>query len=40
MKQHSRWHSVSFVMYISGAKFKADSSNVSTDILDRFTVKV
>ena len=33
-QQHSRCHSVSFVMYISGAKFEERYSNVSGDILD------
>ena len=32
-KQHSRCHSVSFVMYVSGAKFE-HCSNISGDILD------
>ena len=33
-QQHSRCHSVSFVMYISGAKFDEHCSNISGDILD------
>ena len=33
-QQHSRCHSVSFLMYISGAKFKEHCSNISGDILD------
>ena len=33
-QQHSRCHSVSFVMYISGAKFEEHCSNISGDILD------
>ena len=33
-QQHSRRHSVSFVMYGSGAKFEEDCSNISGDILD------
>ena len=33
-QQHSRCHSVSFVMYISGAKFEEHRSNISGDILD------
>ena len=33
-KQHSRCHSVSFAMYISGAKFEEHCSNISGDILD------
>ena len=33
-KQHSRCHSVSLVMYISGAKFEDHCSNTSEDILD------
>ena len=31
-QQHGRCHSVSFVMYISGAKFEEHCSNISTDI--------
>ena len=31
---HSRCHSVSFVVYISGAKFEEYCSNISGDILD------
>ena len=34
-QQHSRRHSVSFVMDISGAKFEEHCSNISRDILDR-----
>ena len=33
-QQHRRCHSVSFFMYISGAKFKERCSNISGDILD------
>ena len=33
-QQHSKCHSVSFVMYISGAKFEENCSNISGDILD------
>ena len=33
-QQHSRCHFVSFVMYISGAKFEELRSNISGDILD------
>ena len=33
-QQHSRCHFVSFVMYISGAKFEEHCSNISRDILD------
>ena len=33
-QQHSRCHSVSFVMYVSGAKFEEHCSNISRDILD------
>ena len=33
-QQHRRRHSVSFVMYISGAKFEEHCSNISRDILD------
>ena len=33
-QQHGRCHSVSFVMYISGAKFEEHCSNISRDILD------
>jgi len=33
-QQHSRSHSVSFVMYISGANFEDNCSNISGDILD------
>ena len=33
-QQHRRCHSVSFVMYISGAKFEEHCSNISSDILD------
>ena len=29
--QHSRYHSVSFVMYISGAKFEEHCCNISGD---------
>ena len=32
--QHRKCHSVSFMMYISGAKFKEHDSNISRDILD------
>ena len=34
-QQHSRCHSVSFVMYVSGAKFEEHCSNISGDILDQ-----
>ena len=33
-QQPGRCHSVSFMMYISGAKFEEHSSNISGDILD------
>ena len=33
-QQHSRCHSVSFVMYVSVAKFEEHCSNISGDILD------
>ena len=33
-QQHSRCHSVCFVMYISGAKFEEHCSNISGYILD------
>ena len=33
-QRHSRCHSVSFVMYVSGAKFEEHCSNISGDILD------
>ena len=33
-QQHGSCHSVSFVMYISGAKFQEHCSNISRDILD------
>ena len=33
-QQYKRCHSVSFVMYISGAKFEEHRSNISGDILD------
>jgi len=33
-QQHSRCHSVSFVMYVSGAKFEGHCFNVSRVILD------
>ena len=33
-QQRGRCHSVSFVMYISGAKFNEHCSNISKDILD------
>ena len=33
-QQHSKCHFVSFVMYISGAKFEEHCSNISGDILD------
>ena len=33
-QQHSRCHSVSFLIYISGALFKEHCSNISGDILD------
>ena len=33
-QQYSRCHSVSFVMYISGAKFEEHYSNISGDIFD------
>ena len=33
-QQHSRCHSVSFVMYVSGVKFEGHCSNTSGDILD------
>ena len=32
-QQHRRCHFVSFVMYISGAKFEEHCANVSRDIL-------
>ena len=33
-QQHSRCHSVSFVMYIAGAKFEEHCLNISRVILD------
>ena len=33
-QQHSRCHSVSYVMYIFDAKFEEHCSNISGDILD------
>ena len=33
-QQHSRHHSVSFVVHISGAKFEEHCSNISGDIND------
>ena len=33
-QQHSRYHSDSFVMDISGAQFEEHCSNISGDILD------
>ena len=33
-QQQRRCHSVSFVMYISSAKFEEQCSNISRDILD------
>ena len=33
-QQHSKCHSVSFVMYISSAKFEERCSNISGDIFD------
>ena len=33
-QQHSRCHSVSFVMYMAGAEFEEQCSNISGDILD------
>ena len=33
-QEHDRCHSVSFVMYISGAKFEDHCSNISGDILN------
>ena len=33
-QHHRRCHSVSFVMYISGAKFEEHCSNISRYILD------
>ena len=33
-QQHSKCHSVSFVMYISGARFEEHCYNISGDILD------
>ena len=33
-QQHSRCHSVSFVMYVSGTKFEEHCSNISRDLLD------
>ena len=33
-QQHSRCHFVSFVMYITGAKFEDHYSNISGDIVD------
>ena len=34
VQQHSRCHSVSFVIYISGAKFEENCFDISGDILD------
>ena len=34
MQQHSRFHCVSFVMYIAGAKFEEHCLNISEVILD------
>ena len=31
---HNRCHSISFVMYVSGAKFEEHCSNISGDIFD------
>ena len=33
-QQHSRCHSVSYVMYISGAKFEEHCSNISGGVRD------
>ena len=33
-QQHSRCHSVSFVIYISGAKFEEHCFDISGDVLD------
>ena len=33
-QQRSRYHNVSFVMYIPGGKFEEHFSNISGDILD------
>ena len=33
-QQHSRYHSVSFMMYIAGAKFEEHCFNISRVILD------
>jgi len=33
-QQHSRCHSVSFVMYLAGVKFEEHCFNISRDILD------
>ena len=33
-QQHGKCHSVSFVMYISVAKFEEHCSNITRDILD------
>ena len=33
-QQHSRCQSVPFVMYVSGAKFEEQCSNISGDIID------
>ena len=33
-QQHSRSHSVSYVMFISGAKFREHCFNISRDIFD------
>ena len=33
-QQHSRCHSVSFLMFISGAKFEERCCNIAGDILD------
>ena len=39
-QQHSRCHSVSFVMYISGAKFGEHCPNISGDMIECCTVLV
>ena len=42
-QQHRRCHSVSFVMYISGAKFEEHCSSISTNklfLIQCFTVQV
>ena len=40
-QQHRRCQSISYVIYISGAKFEQHCSNIAGDILDSgFTVHV